>query len=281
MKEPREPDEMSFWEHLEALRMTLFACIAAFAVAATASLIFYKEIFALLRLPLERAAAGTAFAADAETALAAMRFSDPFSILLNIALLGGVVLAGPFALWKIAGFVAPALTARERRRLVPLCAASLGLFAAGAALAFFVLAPLSIRFMYFFSEQMGLRVNWLAADYYGFVVLLVLFVGALFEFPLLVVALQYLELVSTSALLRGWRWVAAGILVLTAFVSPTGDPVAVLALAGTLFALYLGAVCVGDFLLKRKLAAEARESSATPTEDAAAAAPAGEDLHIL
>ena len=46
MKEPREPDEMSFWEHLEALRMTLFACIAAFAVAATASLSFDKEIFA-------------------------------------------------------------------------------------------------------------------------------------------------------------------------------------------------------------------------------------------
>ena len=54
-----------------------------------------------------------------------------------------------------------------------------------------------------------------------------------------------------------------------------------LALAGTLFALYLGAVCVGDFLLKRKLAAEAREASATPAEDDDAAAPAGEDLHIL
>lgn len=280
MKEPREPsDEMSFWEHLEALRMTLFACAAAFALAATASLIFYKEIFALLRLPLERAAAGTDFAADAETALAAMRFSDPFSILLNIALLGGVVLAGPFALWKIAGFVAPALTARERRRLLPLCAAALGLFAAGAALAFFVLAPLSIRFMYFFSEQMGLRVNWLAADYYGFVVMLVLFVGALFEFPLLVVALQYLELISARALLRGWRWVAAGILVLTAFVSPTGDPVGVLALAGTLFALYLGAVFVGDFLLRRKHASEAAETSAAPAVENSS--PDAEDLRIL
>lgn len=268
-KDINEADSMTFWEHLEELRMTLFACVLAFVVAAAASLIFYKEVFAVLRWPLEQAAAGTEnpeLARATESALTSMHFADPFSILLYIALLGGIVLAGPFILYKLVRFIAPALNPAEQRKLTPVCAAALVLFLAGGALAFFWLAPFSIRFMYFFSGEMGLQVNWLAADYYSFVVILVLFVGAIFEFPLLIVALQYLELVSTQTLLKQWRWVVAGILVAIAFVSPLSDPVALLGLTGTLFVLYLCAVFTGDWLLKRKLAARAKDEAAFDAE---------------
>lgn len=264
-----EAKEMSFWEHLEELRLTLFACLSAFALAALASGFFYKSIFAVLRFPLERAAAGTENAALAEAtreALTSMHFTDPFSILFYIAFLGGIVISGPFVLYRIARFVAPALTFSERRKMVPICAASTLLFVAGGLVAFFWLAPLSIRFMYFFSGEMGLQVNWLAADYYKFIVVLVLFVGALFEFPLLVIALQYLELVSSKTLLRKWRWVLAGILIAIAFVSPVSDPVALLGLTGILFLLYLGAVGLGDLLLRRKLAARAADEAAFDAE---------------
>lgn len=264
-----EAKEMSFWEHLEELRLTLFACLFAFAAAAAASGIFYKSIFAALRFPLERAAAGTentALAKATHDALTSMHFTDPFSILFYIAFLGGIVLSAPFVIYRIARFVAPALTFSERRKIVPICAASMVLFVAGGLVAFFWLAPLSIRFMYFFSGEMGLQVNWLAADYYKFIVVLVLFVGVLFEFPLLVIALQYLELVSSKTLLQKWRWVLAGILVAIAFISPVSDPVALLALTGLLFLLYLGAVGLGDLLLRKKLAARAADEAAFDAE---------------
>ena len=54
-KDASPENEMSFWEHLEELRMTLLACLIAFVLAASASLFFYKEIFRFLRLPLEYA----------------------------------------------------------------------------------------------------------------------------------------------------------------------------------------------------------------------------------
>lgn len=267
-----EAKEMSFWEHLEELRLTLFACLLAFALAAVASGIFYKSIFAALRFPLESAAAGTENVALAEAtrdALTSMHFTDPFSILFYIAFLGGFVLSGPFVLYRIARFIAPALTFSERRKMMPICVASAMLFVAGGLVAFFWLAPFSIRFMYFFSGEMGLQVNWLAADYYKFVVVLVLFVGTLFEFPLLVVALQYLELVSSKTLLRKWRWVLAGILIAIAFISPVSDPVALLGLTGILFLLYLGAVWTGDLLLRRKLAARVADEAVFDAEFAA------------
>lgn len=264
--------------------MTVFACLFAFVLAAVASLVFYKDVFAVLRFPLERAAAGTENAALAEAtqgALTSMHFADPFSILLYIALLGGIVLAGPFMLYKIVRFVAPALNAGEQKKLAPICVAALGLFLLGGCLAFFWLAPLSIRFMYFFSSEMGLQVNWLAADYYSFVVILVLFVGAIFEFPLLIVALQYCELVSTKTLLQKWRWVVAGILIAIAFVSPVSDPVALLGLTGTLFILYLCSVFAGDWLLKRKLAARRADEAAFDAEFSVGAPPVPESFEEL
>ena len=159
-------------------------------------------------------------------------------------------------------FVAPALTDAERVRLIPFCAASSGLFLAGAAAAFFWLAPLSIGLPYLLAEHFGMQMHWLAEDYYLFVVMLTLFCGLMFEFPLLVVLLQYLELVSRKTLLEKWRWALTGILVAVVLVSPIGDPAALLVFSGALFALYLAAVHAGAFFLRRKKAREAAEEKA-------------------
>ncbi len=250
---PKDPNNMTFLEHLEELRSVLIACIAGFAVAAAGSIVFYRQIFDALRWPLERVLADNPeFAGDGGNGLASLHFMDPFSILVYIALLGGFVLASPVILYKVGAFVLPALSSGEQKKLLPVVSAASGLFLAGAACAFFIFAPLSIRFMYFFSGTLGLSVNWLAADYYSFIVLITLFTGLLFEFPLVVIALQYFEIVSTKSLLAQWRYVIAGILIAVAFVSPIGDPVALLALTGLLFALYLAAVLVGDKICKGK-----------------------------
>ncbi len=254
---------MTFLEHLEELRMTIFGCVLAFAIATFASLFFYKKIFEILRIPLENALAGTPSenAEAAKAALTSMHFTDPFAILLYIALLGGIVISCPFILFQLGKFVAPALSISEQKKVAPICAAATLLFIAGAALAFFFLAPISIQFMFFFSAEMGLEVNWLAADYYGFVVILMLFVGVIFEFPLVIIALQFLEIVSTKTLLEKWRWVIAAIVISIAVISPIGDPVALLALTAFLFLLYVVAVFVGDFFLKKKLRKRAEDEA--------------------
>lgn len=252
----RANGEMSFFEHLEELRSVLIGCIAAFVSAGTLALIFSKQIFDLLRLPLE----WSNVPAEKHRVLVVMRFMDTFSILLYIALLGGIVLAGPVILYRLGKFVSPALTQAERSRLLPFCIAASGLFLIGAAIAFFWLAPVSIRLPYWLAEQFGLQMNWLAQDYYLFVVALTLFSGLMFEFPLVVVFLLYGELVSKEALLEKWRWVLSGILVAGTLISPIGDPVVLIAFSGLLFSLYLAAIGVGSFLLNLKISRERGEN---------------------
>lgn len=241
--------EMSFWEHLEALRSTLVACLVAFAVAACFSLVFSKEIFELLRYPLEHS---EAVSRETLQALVVLRFMDTFSILFYIALLGGIVLAGPFIVYRIGHFVAPALSARERSRLIPFCVASSALFLAGATAAFFWLAPVSVSLPYCLADYLGLQMRWLAEDYYLFVVALTLFSGLMFEFPLVVVFLQYSGIADKKTLVRQWRWVLSGILLAVLVISPIGDPVVLLAFSGLLFAMYWVSVFIGSQVAKRK-----------------------------
>ena len=284
--------EMGFLEHIEELRKVLFRCCLVFALAAGLSLVFYKDIFKALRWPLDKAIAMDAARQLATTpppepdpiagqrvieailetgkipaeALAGvaqapgtafihmqvMKIMDVFTILMDVAMFGGLALAGPFILWFGAGFIAPALTPSEKRFITPVIIAALMLFATGAALSFFWLCPLSIDFALYLCREMNLAWNWTAADYYSFVVMMTLLVGLVFEFPLVIVALQYFEITSTRWLLSIWRQALLGILVVAVVFTPLGDPLSVTVLTGILFALYLVSIFVGDWLMRFK-----------------------------
>lgn len=251
-------DEATFFEHLEELRLTLLWCAAVFVAVGAASLVFSKQIFDFLRWPLEHAAG---VPADGVQALVVMRFMDVFSILLYVAFSGAVVFAGPLILYRLGKFVAPAFSPSERSRLIPFCVASSALFLVGAALAFFLLAPVSIGLPYRLAEYFGMKMNWLAEDYYLFVVLLTLCCGLMFELPLFVVFLLAGGFSDKRTLLAKWRWVLCGILVSVLLLSPVGDPASLLAFSGVLFALYLGSIFLGDFISKKMRSREGRNST--------------------
>lgn len=288
--------EMGFFDHLEELRSTLIYCIGSFAAAMGFAFWFSKDIFALMRGPLERALAHrgvvtdtaadpvaligglasillygelpagaasatgpAALAATAGDAMVVMKFMDVFHILMNIGLVGGIALSSPLVLYFASRFVAPALTPREKKGIVPFCVASLLLFVAGSLFSFFWLVPLSIEVMFHFVHMFGLKMPWLASDYYGFVTMLTLLVGLTFQFPLIVIVLQYLEVIQTGTLIRIWRQVLLGILVGSLVITPLGDPVSLSVLTGILFCLYLMAVAVGGFLVRAKQKKRAAE----------------------
>lgn len=191
-----------------------------------------------------------------------MKIMDVFTILMDVAMFGGLAMAGPFILMFGAGFLAPALTASEKRFITPVILAAMALFCVGALLSFFWLCPISIEFALYLCRQMNLAWNWTAADYYSFVVMMTLLVGLVFEFPLVVVALQYFEVTGTRWLLSIWRQALLGILVIAVVFTPLGDPLSVSVLTGVLFALYLAAIFVGDWLMRMKRRRMQREADA-------------------
>ena len=264
LRRKRTRSEMSFLEHVEDLRKSVLRVSLTFVVGALAALIFYREIPALLRIPLE-------WAKEASPAMAGFgqlrefTFMGVWNVLMYTAAAAGIGLASPVLLYEIVRFVGPALTERERRGLMPFCVAALALFIAGAVLAFTYLTPMSIVVWHDFAVGLGLLTDWQGSDYYGFVVMMSLLTGIALQFPLALILLMILELVRPNTLLRSWRGMLFGIVVLAAVITPIGDPLTLSILSGILFVLYLAAVMVGKVLVRRKRVA--RGDSPEPEDE--------------
>ncbi len=268
--------EMTFLEHLDDLRVSLLRVLGVFAVGMVAALIFYKEAPALLSLPLEWAkhpetSPVSFILSQPDPGLVAMgelkefTFMGVWKVLMYAAFGVGIALASPVFLYETARFVGPALTDREKRGLIPFCVVALILFLMGAALAFYWLSPMSIQIWQHFAEGLTMEVTWHASDYYAFVVMMCLLTGLTFQFPLALIILMWLELVRPRTLLRSWRGMLFGIMVLVAMITPIAEPISLFAMTAILFGFYLAAVGIGMVIVRRKRVA--RGDKPDPEDD--------------
>ncbi len=267
---------MTFLEHLDDLRVSLLRVLGVFAVGMVAALIFYRETPALLNLPLQWAKHPEtspigAILSQPDPGLVAMgelkefTFMGVWKVLMYAAFGVGVALASPVFLYETARFVGPALTDREKRGIIPFCVSALILFLMGAALAFFWLSPMSIQIWQHFAEGLRMEVTWQASDYYAFVVMMCLLTGLTFQFPLALIILMWLELVRPRTLLKSWRGMLFGIMVLVAMITPIAEPISLFVMTGVLFGFYLAAVGVGTVIVRRKRIA--RGDKPNPEDD--------------
>jgi sec-independent protein translocase protein TatC len=169
--------------------------------------------------------------------------------------MGGVILSLPFWLFFLGQFVAPALTKKEIRVIVPTGLAALVLFLCGAAFGYFVLTASSIRVAFELNQALGYQVMWTADKYYSLLLWLVLGLGAAFEFPLLVVLAVYMGLIEVATLRTYRRHAVVVMFIIAAMVTPTTDPLNMTLFALPLIVLYELAIWVSVFIGRREKAA--------------------------
>lgn len=240
---------MGFFDHLEELRWTLIKSVITFVVFAALIGIFLKQFNQALLWPLLQVQAGRpGFVLE----LGTISVMEGFSVVLQMCFMGGLVMSIPFILFYVGQFVAPALHDRELKLLLPGCIAAFMLFLLGAAFSFFLLVPNTIRVSLELNDLMGFTQRWTPGNYYGLLTWLVLGVGTAFEFPLVILILVYLDIVSVKRL-RSWRRHAVIVFfVVAAIVTPTPDPFTQTALAVPLYALFEIALLVAGRIEKRR-----------------------------
>lgn len=242
---------MSFWEHLEELRGTLIKSVVTFVVFAVLIGIFIKQFNQVLLWPLHTA---TANYPGLNIKLVTVSMLEVFTMIIQMCALGALTLSLPFVLYYVAQFVAPALTEKEMKVVLPLCLSALFLFLVGAAFSFFLLMPSTIRIAIELNQTFDLEFMWTVGKYYGTLMWLVLGVGASFEFPLIVVLLVWLGILSTATLRKYRRHAIVVIFVMAAIVTPTPDPINQTLFAVPLYLLFEIAVLVSSRIEKRKQA---------------------------
>ncbi len=267
---------MTFLEHIEDLRVSVIRVLTVFAVGMVVALIYYEYIPTLLSLPLNWAKNPETsplhfIMGRADESLKSMgelkefTFMGVWSVLMYAAFSAGVAVASPVFLYETARFVGPALTAKEKKALIPFCIAAFFLFLAGAALAFFWLTPISIQVWHHFASGMGMEVIWKASDYFGLVTMMSLITGITFQFPLALIILMWTEIVRPKTLLQHWRGMLFGIVIVVGVLTPIGDIISLAILTSILFGFYLLAIGLGSVLVRRKRVA--RGDTPYPEED--------------
>lgn len=254
-----EPEEegMTFLEHLEEFRWTIARSVLAFIIGVAVVAIFHKNIAEWMQYPLHRAYGSADLARENLITYKAM---GVISVFFQIALLGGLTLSMPFMLFFLGSFIAPGLTEKERRILRPACFAAFLLFLIGVAFAFFIILPLALAFTVGLNQHLGFDILWAASDYYNMVVWFSLSIGVFFQFPLVVVLLVYIGVLTTESLKRVRRLVFIGLMIFSALVSPGGDPVSLFVTTGFMYGLYELSISIGQRIEKKKREAREAES---------------------
>ncbi|MCF3649154.1 twin-arginine translocase subunit TatC [Synoicihabitans lomoniglobus] len=243
---------MAFFDHLEELRWTLVKSAIAFAVCAAVIGISLKQFNELMLWPLHSVQADYPnFVVD----LGTTSVMEGFTVVIQMCFVGGLIMAAPLMLYFLGQFIAPALHEKEFKLVLPGCIAAMMLFLMGVCFSFFLLVPGTIRVSIELNQLFGFITRWTPGSYYGTLIWLTLGVGAAFEFPLLIVLLVHLGLL-TSAKLRGW-WRHSLVLcfVVAAFVTPTPDPINQSVLALSLYILYWVAIVAAVRVEKRAMKA--------------------------
>lgn len=237
----RAESGMTLAEHLTELRQRILVIAICVSVVAVLGFIFYTHLLSILQNPY-------CSASPHHCKFLVTNPLDGINLRVKIAFFSGFVISSPVILWEAWRFITPGLKARERRYAIPFVSASVIFFTAGMVLAYFSFAQ-AIQWL----KDIGgstLLTEYNPNQYLTLFLLMLFIFGIAFLFPVVLVALELINVVTPKRLLRSWRYAIIIIVVVAAVVTPSSDPLSMLALALPLVAFYFMAIGVGKLLHK-------------------------------
>lgn len=230
---------MSFWDHLEELRGTIFRSLLAVILVSVAVFCFKRIVFDGIILAPTHSDFWVykLLKMDVEMDLINLEVSTQFFVHLKIAFELGFILAFPFVIWEVWKFIAPALYENEKKTVRGVFVASSFLFYLGLFIGYVIIVPISLNFFlgYKVSEAV---VNTISLNsYISLFTSTILAFGIVFEFPAVIVILNNLGLVHKETMKKYRKHAIVAILCIAAIITPA-DPFSMLIAAAPLLLLY-------------------------------------------
>jgi sec-independent protein translocase protein TatC len=225
--------------HLVELRDRIAKSVIAMVITTSISFVFAKTLILILKRP----ASTVEFQAITPT--------ENIAVYFKVALAGGFIIAMPFLVYQMIAFIAPGLTSKEKRtifRVIPFVAI---LFLTGVVFAYFVALPPAMGFLSGFMSDVAEN-TWRLSEYITIVSRMILYVGLIFETPLILMILARMGLVSPQWL-AGKRkiWFVLAF-VLSALITPTMDPINQSIIAVPLIVLFELSIFLTKFVYKKR-----------------------------
>jgi sec-independent protein translocase protein TatC len=250
-------DRMTLTQHLAELRTRIIRSLLAVILGIIVLLASYDQVLNWMRQPYND------LCAQRPELTCDLQFLGPlegFTTRLTICTYGGIILALPVIMWQIWRFVVPALHAKEKKYAIPFILSSVGLFLLGGAVAYWTLTP-ALDFLISWAGQ-DVKANFQVSKYVSLFGLMIAAFGITFLFPVLLVFLQLVQVLTPQTLTKQWRIATVIIFIIAAVITPSGDPYSMLALAIPMVIFYVISIIIGRIAQKRRLAREAAADAA-------------------
>ena len=238
---PPEDDDaagakMSFLEHLDEFRKRLVNSLIGVLVGVFAGFFFVDRIFSFVFAPTRRAL-------PAGVKLVYTQPGEAFSLYIQIALIVGGLIASPWVMYQVWLFIAPGLYAREKKFAIPfVLLTTLGLLL-GAAFNHYVAFPF---LMAFFASFNGVDLTFMprVEDTFALYLKMTLGMAIIFQMPAVVFFLAKMKLVTARFLWKQLRYAILVTFVVSALITPTGDPMNQTIFAAPMIVLYLLSIVI-------------------------------------
>ncbi len=260
--------EMSFFDHIDILRMHLIRSSIAIIIFTGLAFYFYDFIFDTIIMGPKNTnfwtyrmmcLIGDHFNLGPDFCVKSIPFNiintdmaGQFTLQMNSSLLIGVVLGFPYLLFELWRFVKPALHEKERQSASGFTFYATILFLLGILFGYFMITPLSVNFLANFKVSELIQNQITVDSYLSTVATLSLGTGIVFELPILVFILSKFGIMTPRLMRSSRRYAIVVILIIAAIVTPTPDALTMLTVSFPLFFLYELSIFVSDAVEKKK-----------------------------
>jgi len=247
---PVDDGRMPLMDHLRELRGRIVKIVLAVALGMVAGFLLYNRIFDILIGPYQEVGGQSVTGGQALIAIDPL---EGFGVRMKISAYSGIFIAMPVILWQLWQFITPGLYDHEKRYAIPFVVSALTLFLMGAGLAFWTL-PKALEFLQAVGGD-NIVSAYSPGKYFTLITYMMLAFGIGFEFPIVLVFLQLVGLLSPKNLVQVRRYAWVGITVLVAVLTPSGDPISMLALSLPMILFYEISIVIGKLIERRRNAA--------------------------
>lgn len=259
--------EMSFFDHLEALRWHLIRASIAIIIFTCFAFAYYDWIFNTIIMGPAKMDFWTYRTmcnlghwlhrdfcfSEIHIQLMNTEMAGQFVLQINSALLIGITAGVPYLLWELWRFIKPALHEKERKAATGFVFYATLLFFLGVMFGYYVITPMSVHFLmgYVISPDIKNMID--TENYLSSVATLTLATGLVFELPILIYILANLGILTSKFMRSTRRYAIVIILIIAAVVTPTPDMLTMTVVSIPLFILYEVSIVVAGLVEKRKL----------------------------